>query len=328
MSLPEIIPSNLPIFVQNKNRSAFANSVIPSGSVLLFAESDGNGGSKLIAKNPDGSFSEVGGGSSRPFYKCASVDTTNHTWTGYLAIVNPVTGVWSFASTATSGLTYERFIPIVGNVYDEACTFQVTNYNRGAVFQGYSRIPLISSLAATAGDELDFEAGSGYEFVTKADVQCLKCNGLAATYQISDQYTTHESSFSFWAYADNNVTGKLQMAFGLYNNNRPFIWCDGSSSTSWKVETGNDGWKDNVASNQQWNHFVLVYQGTYAYLYINGEYRYSGGYFSDNASFPDGFGIGNSGNPYKNYIADVQIWNRRLSAGEVTVLYNNGPHSS
>lgn len=52
MSLPEIIPSNLPQVVQNKDRTAFANSVIPSGSVLLFAESDGSGGSKLITKEP------------------------------------------------------------------------------------------------------------------------------------------------------------------------------------------------------------------------------------------------------------------------------------
>lgn len=62
MSLPEIIPSAMPQFVRNTARTNFSNSVVPSGSVLLFAESDGNGGSNLIAKNPDGSFTEIGGG--------------------------------------------------------------------------------------------------------------------------------------------------------------------------------------------------------------------------------------------------------------------------
>lgn len=62
MSLPEVIPSALPQFVRNTARTNFSNSVVPSGAVLLFAESDGNGGSNLIAKNPDGSFTEIGGG--------------------------------------------------------------------------------------------------------------------------------------------------------------------------------------------------------------------------------------------------------------------------
>jgi len=50
----------LPLFTKNVSRSKFADFDVPDGSVLLFAESNGFGGSKLIAKNPDGSFSEVG----------------------------------------------------------------------------------------------------------------------------------------------------------------------------------------------------------------------------------------------------------------------------
>lgn len=63
MSLPEVIPSDLPVYTRTSSQAAFANSVIPEGSVLLFAESDSNGDIKLKAKNPDGSFTTVGGGS-------------------------------------------------------------------------------------------------------------------------------------------------------------------------------------------------------------------------------------------------------------------------
>lgn len=39
---------------------------------------------------------EYEGGNSIDFYKCTSVDTTNQTWTGYKAIFNSTTGIYSF----------------------------------------------------------------------------------------------------------------------------------------------------------------------------------------------------------------------------------------
>ena len=50
-------------------------------------------------------------------YRCASVDTANHTWTGYLADIDASTGAWSFASVATAGLAYANRAPLVGKVY-------------------------------------------------------------------------------------------------------------------------------------------------------------------------------------------------------------------
>jgi hypothetical protein len=54
------------------------------------------------------------------FYKCASVDTTNHTWTGYKAVLTD--GSYIFEGTATSGLTYGGgFTPVVDKIFDAAC---------------------------------------------------------------------------------------------------------------------------------------------------------------------------------------------------------------
>lgn len=131
MSLPELIPSNLPQFVRLTPRSAFANSVIPQGCVLFLAEPDGNGGAKFIYKKPDGSFSEIGGGSgSTPFYKCASVGSG--TWSGYLASVDGTTGVWSYASTATAGRVYNNLTPLVGKVYADAGAGYIFEVDTGA----------------------------------------------------------------------------------------------------------------------------------------------------------------------------------------------------
>ena len=70
----EYLYTNLPRYITVTPRSAFANSVVQSGSVLLFSED----GTTLTAKLPDGSFVPVGGGGggSTDFYKCATVITS------------------------------------------------------------------------------------------------------------------------------------------------------------------------------------------------------------------------------------------------------------
>lgn len=64
MSLPELIPSDLPVFIRKALRSHFINSVVPQGYALLFAQSDSNGGVRFVTKNSDGSYTDVGGGGS------------------------------------------------------------------------------------------------------------------------------------------------------------------------------------------------------------------------------------------------------------------------
>ena len=54
----EYVFTNLPQYIRVTPRSAFANSVVQSGHVLLFSED----GASLTAKQPDGSFITVGGG--------------------------------------------------------------------------------------------------------------------------------------------------------------------------------------------------------------------------------------------------------------------------
>lgn len=58
------------------------------------------------------------------FYKCASVDTTTNTWTGYKAVLTD--GSYIFEVTATTGLTYGgAYTPTVGSIYDDGASIQV-----------------------------------------------------------------------------------------------------------------------------------------------------------------------------------------------------------
>ena len=58
-------------------------------------------------------YSNTSGGTS--FYKCASVDTSAKTWTGYKSVL--ADGVYIFAETVTEGLSYSAVTPKVGAVY-------------------------------------------------------------------------------------------------------------------------------------------------------------------------------------------------------------------
>ena len=335
MSLPEIIPSNLPVFVQNKNRSAFANSVIPSGSVLLFAESDENGGSKLIANNPDGSFSEVGGGGSIPFYKCASVGTG--TWSGYLASVDPVTGVWSFASTATSGLTFDRITPTVGSVYDELCSFEVKNYHAGLPTDGLIfYLPLDADPGETdaTGKELTYWNKSNITFEqTIQGVPCAKfgaesriggpdfasllpndgSTSMTISTFISASSTANELKLGFQK-AISGVQGNLS-GVGAYN------------SGYWGVYTGSSGYSGTMTSysGAGFVHLVLTFADSKVKIYVNSEYVTQINYststkpFGSNSAWCPVVGA-NGGSDASNYLAAFRVYNRILSSDEIAAL--------
>ena len=58
-------------------------------------------------------YSNTSGGTS--FYRCASVDTSAKTWTGYKAVL--ADGVYSFEETVTEGLSYENNFPLPAQAY-------------------------------------------------------------------------------------------------------------------------------------------------------------------------------------------------------------------
>lgn len=72
-----------------------------------------------------------GGGGTAKYYKCASVDTANKTWSGYELVLQD--DVYAISDVLTEGLTYNGFTPIVGNVYTEDGFIEVKAYYQGFV---------------------------------------------------------------------------------------------------------------------------------------------------------------------------------------------------
>lgn len=69
------------------------------------------------------------------FYKCASVDTANKTWTGYKAVLTD--GVYAFEENVTENLIYDKIIPEVDRIYTDGCKILV-GYVYTGVFPEYS----------------------------------------------------------------------------------------------------------------------------------------------------------------------------------------------
>ena len=71
-------------------------------------------------------------GTSAEYYKCASVDTSAKTWSGYKAVFDSTAGTWSFEDTVTEGLTYTSVTPVVGRIYSADALVIVTSLWEGA----------------------------------------------------------------------------------------------------------------------------------------------------------------------------------------------------
>ncbi len=83
------------------------------------------------------------------------------------------------------------------------------------------------------------------------------------------------------------------------------------------------------ATASQWHHIVGTYDGSYAYLYIDGEQRASIAYTGNivpASGYPFHIGFWRSGYPnyYKGLIDEVRVYNQALNADEVRQLYEGG----
>lgn len=111
----------------------FQNAAVPEGQVLIFTGME-NGKAVTRYKDSSGNFGTIAGngdnsgssssGDGMAFYKCASVDTTAKTWTGYKAVLTG--GVYTFDPTLVEGLSYgDNFVPSSGKIYDNGCTLVI-----------------------------------------------------------------------------------------------------------------------------------------------------------------------------------------------------------
>lgn len=141
-------------------------------------------------------------------------------------------------------------------------------------------------------------------------------------------------TISLWANAT-SFSGVGQM-FG-YGTGGTNAFCLLSNQYSGRIYwqfAANDYYTGDIMSTGTWYHIVAVYDGgtlstSTVHLYLNGVPQNISGSGTGSANTTDsnyaiGYDVANSAGSFPGAIDEVGIWNRALSAEEITTLYNSG----
>ena len=150
---------------------------------------------------PLGDFTEKIKKSAVEFYKCASIDATNKTWTGYKAVLND--RVYSFEQTATAGLTYGNGLyPAIDGIYDAEAIVYVNRLWMGAaaVSEGLVIHAPLQYRAETAetGQAITY-VDSALSFGSVANVSCVTFS-KGTVIKIAEDLTVNSNpvTVSYW----------------------------------------------------------------------------------------------------------------------------------
>lgn len=288
---------------------------------------------------------EYEGGNSIDFYKCNSVDSTNQTWTGYKAIFNSTTEIYSFQETTTSGLTYSVITPQVGKVYTDGALIEAVLYT-GIPTSGLDfYLPLDVNMTDMVNNlTVDTSYGENY-FTLASDstggfLRCNKQNGGSARIFWPDSanlfaYGTDDLTVSFWLRAPDWVVNGNQIVFskkgndgttGLVINSFP----NGDYLVARLAYNNDLGALD--ASNANWVNWCFVRTGGIGYWYRNGISSASGtlnGSFTSNEPITIGYHGAGGWTCVANFdLKAMRIYHRALTVQEVGMLAAEFTHSA
>ena len=280
---------------------------------------------------------ETGGGAT-DFYKCASVDTTNHTWTGYKAVLSE--GVYSFESAATAGLVYaDGFTPEVDKIYADGALVKTELFMGNSIPQNglvfYASLNGQSQSTAETGQGISVYAGSP-SYTTHYGIPCCYVDG-SSVLQVETTnipYSTDPISFSLWLCEDKEISSEHGiMSFGCNIDGELMAIVAASSCIRLAGHGpgyGMSGVDVPITFNRIWHHIAAVLgsgsNGTRpAYVYIDGVRAASGtfAYYLEGRT-PSLF-IGSYWKEMylsriKGYLSSVRIYSRELASDEVAAL--------
>lgn len=269
-------------------------------------------------------YQSAGGGyaTGMDFYKCASVNTSDSTWSGYKAVITDgmITG---YVTSVTSGLTYMGIIPLIGRIYTEDAKIEITNdIPRNPVF--YLSLASQKNIAET-GQSLDVR--DNINFSTVDGVPCGYFNGNSKIFVQNILSPGVQSiSFSFWAKAPSPSSNYVCQIY-LGDTERTYYRCFGCfyyGSTGIDFSAAADELQDtNIITHSNWNNIILMHDAltNTSSVYINGTLALTKTRSVDLKT--DLLSIGTttaSTDSFQGYISSVRIYNRTLSEMEISAL--------
>ena len=264
----------------------------------------------------------------KQFYKCASVNTTAKTWTGYKAVL--ADGAYSFATSATSGLTYgDGFTPAVGTVYSEDAMIVVRGLWQKIITKGLVfRASFSSSTTAETGQ--DMSDLPSVCFIGELDGKtCLVYDGTVSDSNYSkgkvsdERFAVGKGPFTVTSWVAKGDAGYDDaVVFWWMGDNSPVIfrgrWFNGYTMVDHR---GSYGHSSVQTQNNEWVFLAASRTGNDVSVYINVELVST---ISCSESFPEeAFHIMPGGSTVK-YMRDFRFYNRALTADEIAVVMREG----
>lgn len=246
------------------------------------------------------------------FYKCASVDTTAKTWTGYLAVLTD--GVYTFEETATTGLTYgTAFTPAENNIYNADATVYIKQLYMGKDPTLIFHAPLMSSMsAAETGQALTANGDVQYNFLAGRICAYFSSGDVSITSTIPEfPATGNPLTVMGWLYFD-DVWNAANTLIRYNSDEITMVSYDGTIRVAYSGPYLSHG----SIESTQWLHVALVSDGTNIRLYVDGAERASAEYsLSTTTSQTLQLGGSRSG-----AVSDIRIYNRCLTAEEIAAI--------
>lgn len=220
-------------------------------------------------------------------------------------------------------------------------THNMTNGNYTGIYEGligFWKLEGGTNVKDFTGNNLSGTADDGNNFnATGAYGQSYAADGSSDNIAISDSRTMDDFTVSLWMFDSNPNGGDAECIIGSGGRH---CAAGGSSTKGWGIGfdsrnnlrfdygTGTSGRGARAGaqiSDTNWHHIIAMRSGTTAYIYVDNDLKKTQTGMPSGDVWLSQILIGHidlSGYQYSGGIDEVAIWNRTLSAGERTQVYN------
>lgn len=222
----------------------------------------------------------LSGGTSAEYYKCASMDTSAKTWSGYKAVWGD--NGYTISDDLTEGLVYSGMTPQVGTIYDSTCSVRVA-----ALYSSLAVEPELPVFYAPLMTDTSIEINPSSMTTGSGNVSFSTVDGvptavLDSGFLLWDKDSTlpngnHEISISFGLRLTQTMENKLIFFYGSNDGyNGLGLQVNGTSITMSTKEGNNLIGDTQELQLDTWYHILVTYttDGMWK-LYINGTLKTS-----------------------------------------------------
>lgn len=251
------------------------------------------------------------GGGSTGYYKCASVDTTAKTWTGYKAVLSD--GVYSFEDTVTEGLSYGTvYTPRINGIYNDDAIVKAAGLYTG-IPVGHIFHASLSNAQPSSGGALVQQGGS---FSIIDGVPCYSASDNKLTFFEFELSAVNGMSYSVWIYP--RALSGWQNYISLNSTEYPFnLWSQDGKIGMWYASYSL--WSPClITKTNRWYHCCLVYDSGKVIFSFDGNICETLTSMSF-GNFTGGI-IGKNEDQVDAAFADLRIYDRPLTIEEINSL--------